>query len=1348
MIYRSAAVEAEYLRSGNNSTNTIVSKITLENQEPFRVDILPYRGRLTTFRLKYLVIACAGEGRCVRTVRVQGENMRIRIYVISAMIVSIVAITPLLGQVNTADLTVRVLDPQQASIIDAVVTVKNQATGATRLVKTDQSGNAVIVGLPPGTYEVSVEATGFNKIVNPDLTLTIGQSAEYRAMMKIATGAEVLIVTGTAELIETSRTSVSSTVDQRLISGLPINGRSYINFTLTDSQAQRDSAPSIGAAPTSGINFGGQRARSNQISVDGVDATDNSTNGVRATVSQEAVQEFQLMVSSYMPEFGRATGGVINIVTKGGTNNFHGNMFGFLRHRSIQARNPFSVEVDPVTGYAQAVKQQYTRFQGGATLGGPIRQDKTFFFAAYETTRRQETGFTNIGAGNFGLVSATTPVVPGVTLMLTPQQSAFVNNPAVLASPAGQKGAAQLFLAAGSASSVALTGVDPGLASTVLYGVPSAPGARFPLLIDCSPTAPGSCSRSNQVSLPASYMALRKLMGNYPNSEGTSIWSARLDHQWNQKNSSFVRVNATPSLVTGIQVNAQNQSLGQNAGSRTSLQQSRDFAIAGQNVTAINDRIFNEARFQYARRGVHYGYSNLPGGGDVGVNITGYAFFGREPFSTVDRIERRFQWTDNLSWTKGRHTIKFGGDANLIQIRSKKPQIFELYYGGIYSVGALTASQIGLPTSVAGVATPGVTAVQAYGLGVPQNLVQGIGNSNVFLENKTFAGFIQDSFKIHRNLTLNYGVRYDVELTPLFAPSTPMNATAQSALGVTLGIPRDFNNWSPRFALAWDPTGSGNNVIRAAYGIFFDHPLLGIAFNAITADGARSTHLISAGGSPSRAAVTPVSAAGVVNSASIFQGVLNAPANFGYLAQQQRFDSKKTDSIFVNQNFIASGMPVPMLPLTLPVAGNFRYGYAQQANLTYERSFANDYKISIAYNYTHGLKLPRPRDITPPDGGRLARNYRNAAAAGIVTSSPMTVAAPSASIAPGASTCGVGVVAPGVLGALVGCPSSGLNAGLNGQFVGTAAFFNFFRSTGPNPSFAALAGGYPNQVALAKAAGFPTGIPSVQVPWSEVYEQESSGNSVYHGMTVTFSKRFARHYELRSSWTWAHTIDDATDLQSQLAAQDNLHPNLERSSSSFDQRHRWVTSAVFQSPYEYRKSTGFWQKFLADFTVAPIFEVAAGRPYSVLTGSDFNMDLGSTDRPSIGSAGVSSPYIPGVYFTTPTVCPNDPMTGKPTNTIFDGTGLPSFFGCTGNLGRNTFTRPTIIQLDLRVARKFNVNERANIEVIGDMFNSMNRFNTADVTPLCNPLDPASCTAGQKTASLDPRLFQFAVKINW
>ncbi|NWG14261.1 MAG: TonB-dependent receptor, partial [Acidobacteria bacterium] len=1132
------------------------------------------------------------------------------------------------------------------------------------------------------------------------------------------------------------------TVNQRLIENLPINGRNYINFTLTASQAQRDSAPSIGAAPTSGLNFQGQRARSNQVSVDGADAVDNSTNGIRSTVSQEAVQEFQLIMSNYMPEFGRATGGVINIVTKGGTNTVHGNVFGFLRHSSIQARNPFSVQVDPVTGEVKAVKQTYTRVQAGATLGGPIRKDKTFYFVAYETTRRQETGFTNIGANNFGLVPATTPAVPGVTLLLTPAQRDFVNSPAVLGAPGGAQAAATLFALAGSGSSVGLTGIDPGLVAN-FRGVPATPGKRFPIPIDCQP--PGvPCSGSNLVPLPSSFVPLRVLIGNYPISEGTGFYSARLDHQWNERHNSFVRVNVSPSKATGIQVNAQNQNFGQNAGSRTSIQQSRDFALVAQHFSTIGTSAFQEMRFQFARRGMHYGYSELPGGSQVAVNITGFAFFGREPFSTVDRIERRYQWTDGISWSLGRHNLKAGADVNIIQLRSNKEQIFELNFGGIFNFGGLTASQVGLPTAVGGVPVPSIIAPQAYGLGLPQVFIQGIGNSNMPFNNYPLAFFIQDSWRIHPRLTLNYGVRYDIELTQKFEAATALNRAAEAAFNVVEGIPTDKNNVAPRFALAWDPRGNGNTVIRAGYGLFYDHPLLAVAFNATTAEGALSTQLLSGGGTATRlaAAVNPIAA---MNAASIFQGVLNqGPLPLGYLPNEQRFDSKLPESLFANQKFLTAGVPLPLLPFTLPVAGDFKFGYAQQANLTVEQKIASDYRISVAYTYTHGVKLHRPRNINTTDPVLLSANYRNALAAGLSASSPIAVSAPAADVAATPGACGVLVsgapgTAPGILGRLNGCPAP-LSA-LDGQPVGTAAFFNFFRPSGPNPSFAALVpGGYPTQVALAKAAGYPTGFPGVPVAWSDVMQQESSGNSLYHGMTLGLSKRFSRRFEFTSSYTWSHAIDDSTDLQTLLSPQNNRRPDLERSNSTFDQRHRWVTSAVFESPYR-RSSRGWHRKLLADFVFSPIIEFASGRPYTVLTGSDFNLDFGSnTDRPSAGTAGVSTPFIKDVSFTVPTACDQKVQLGT--------TSISPPFGCYGDVGRNSFTKPGFTMVDLRVARRFPISDRANLEFIADMFNVLNRFNVGDVSPLCNPLDPASCRAGEPTAALDPRQFQFALKLSW
>jgi hypothetical protein len=1280
--------------------------------------------------------------------------------------------TPAHPQVNTVNLSGTVLDPQSLAVSNAKITAKNLATGAERSVESDSNGHYEIVGLPPGRYSVTIEAKGFSKLVNSELVLSLGVPAEYNPHVSLQAGEQTVTVTSEALMVETTRSAVSQTVDAIQIENLPINGRNYINFTLLNSQANRDSAPSIGAAPTSGLNFGGQRARSNEVSVDGADAVDNSVNGVRSTVSQEAVQEFQEIISNYMPEFGRATGAVINIVTKSGSNQTHGDIFGYFRHKDLQAQDPFSVQVNPLTGAVTPTKQAFTRVQAGATLGGPIQKDKTFYFFSYETTRRQETGFTDIGAnqpgtGPFGLVLSTTPAIPGLSLPLTPDQKAFVNNPSVLGAPGGIALIQKLFAVAGSGSSVGLVGIDPGVISG------AAPGARFPLPVPCVPgtLTPIPCPAGGRglAPLPASYVPLSSLVGNYPIKEGTSLYSLRLDHLWNAKNSTFFRISVSPSLVTGIQVNAQNQNFGENAGSRTSLNQYRDLAFVAQHVTTISDSLFNEFRYQFARRGLHYGFSELPGGSNVGVNMLGFAFFGREPFSSVDRIERRNQWTDNLTWVHGRHTFKFGGDTNLIQVRSNTNQIFQLDYGGRFDFSSLSAGSLGLcPTAsctLGGVPIPGFSPVQAYGLGIPGDFIQGAGSSGRTFDNKTLGVFAQDSWRINSRFTLNYGVRYDIEWTPSFTPQTALNAAAESAMGVFEGIPVDSNNVAPRIGFAWDPTGSGKTVIRGGYGIFYDHPLLAIAFDAITADGALSSQLIFTPGAATALplALNPV---GALNASSLFQGVLNTTGipNVGFVPSQQRFNPLLPNSIFINQNYLQAGIPLTVLPFTFPVARNFVFGYAQQAGLTVERELANDFKIGVTYSYTHGSHLNRARNSNAVEDPILVSNANSAVLSGLVTpgTNPLIVQVP-ATGAPGAcvTTPGGGsisLIAPGILGAgFTGPCAAGAPSGSAVGFVGTPAIFNDFRPSGPNPSFYSVfpqCSGltFPSNVncgqqiltGLAHVAGFPTGV-GVPVPWSDVVQQESSGNSVYHGLTLTVSKRFSHHFEIFSNYTYSHAIDDSTDLQSLLEPQDNRNLRAERANSAFDQRHRWVTNAVFESPY--RGSDGGWyRKVLANFTVSPIFDVSSGRPYAILTGEDLNLDFSSsTDRPSLAPKGTPcgtpgtacSPFIPGVVFSLPTVCP---------------TSLPAVptppFGCTGNLSRNAFYKPGFFTIDLRISRKIPITERWNLQVIADGFNLLNRFNVADVNLLCDPTAGTACSAGQPTADIGQRQFQFALKLNW
>ena len=1269
---------------------------------------------------------------------------------------------PSSAQSNTATLSGVVTDPQGLGVKSAKVTLVNKSTGAERTASTDENGRYTFVSLAPGTYTMTVDGgSGFSNFTAEDLMITVGQDAVFNLTLGLHGVQQTVTVTSKTIAVETSKSEVSQTVDQNRIDNLPINGRNYINFTLTNSQTTRDVSPTIGPAPNSGLNVSGARARSNMVTVDGADAVDNSINGIRATVSQEAVQEFQLILSNYNAEYGRATGGVVNIITKNGGNEFHGDAFGYFRNKSFQARNAFSGQVDPATGELEPVKQAYTRTQSGLTIGGPIKKDKTFFFGSYEYTQREESGFSSIGIDNFGLSPFSCGGCGLTGLLLTSDQSAAV----LQLLGQGQIALASQYAALmGSASSVAVNKVDPGVVAPGLTSgfLNPGPGAQFPVPVACPAGQPvnngATCSAAGiyVAPLPASYVGLNSIRGNYPVQEKTSLWSLRLDQNWNANNHSFVRVSVSPSLVTGLPSTSQNQVFGQNSGSRAGYNQSRDLNVTFQHDTVTSPSSVNTFRYQFARRGLHFGFSQLPGGDQIGVNIPGVAYFGREPYSTVDRIERRNEFADTVAKIWGNHTFKFGADVNLIQLRSAKAQIFELDFGGDVNFGGIAASAFN--TAFAGL--PGATGLQAYGLGIPTTYIQGIGNSNQPFDNLPFGFFAQDSWRVNRKLTLNYGVRYDVEISPLFTPATAVNAAAEKALGVVEGIPRDYNNIAPRFGLAWDPAGNGKTVIRMGYGLFYDHPLLAIAFDSVTADGGRSVQLLSAGGTASACGlVTPDCATfggpgsdtpANLNGSSIFQGVLNttsadaafSPLSLAYLPNQQRFNPTAANSLFANQNYLTAGFPLPILPFTLPVAANFKYGYAQQGNLTIERQLAGSWTISVGYQYTRGIHLNRPVDVNSTDPQLLDQNALNAAAAGLGIQDPRTIVIPSG--APKScvktSTGSIFIIAPGALGQGFAAPNCNPAAAVG--FVSTPAFFNFFRPSGPNPSFAAAAGGYANEVALAHLAGYPVGF-GAPVPFNSVDAQLSDASSWYHALTINVQKRVSKGFELLSSYTWSHSIDNGTDLQSTLEPQDSRFANLEKSNSVNDQRHRWVTSGVFQTAPA-KGGDNAWKHFIGDFTLAPIIELSSGRPFNVITGVDTRLDLGASQaRPSVvSSGGTTSPFIPGAHFAPADLClANNGSTFS----------VPPFtppFGCDGNLGRNAFVGPGFFQVDLRLSKQIPFGERLKLDLIADGFNLFNRTNVAAVNQLCDPTAGSNCFAGQPTAAYDARQFQFALKLRW
>jgi len=774
--------------------------------------------------------------------------------------------------VATGDLHIIVKDPQGGNVTNATVVARDQAKGAERVASASGVGEYDLLALSPSSYTITVTAPGFASATAQDVAVTVGGSSNMPVTLRVAGTAESVTVSSEAALIETARTSTTDTVDQKRIDNLPINGRNYINFTLTDSQVVRDNAPNTGAAPTSGLNMSGQRGRSNLVNVDGADATDNSVNGVRSTVSQEAVQEFQIITNSYSPEYGRAAGGVVNIVTRSGGNAFHGDVFGYLRNRAFQAVNPFSTVKDPA----------YTRVQAGAAFGGALKKDKTFYYFAYEVTRRHETGFSSIGANGFDLINFNTGQIgmPFGTLQLTQPQIGFFTDPANLALVQGclvggipadcpfTQEYENYMVLTGASSGQAIKGAWPTALVQGATGGALSAWQGFPT--SCAP--PGPCA-----PVPGSYQTLESQIGNFPVFEGTTLYSLRLDHTLTSNNRLMLRGSVSPSTVNGIEVSGQNQPFGQNAYSRTSEQTYRDLSIVAQETATFGNNKVNDFRFQYARRGLGYFYNTaVPAGSTPAINIIGFAYFGREPYSYIQRTEKRYQFSDNFSWNIGSHNTKFGADFNYIPLKA----VFTVNYGGVYDFATFSASNLPFDGSLC--PNPNncfqdLSPVQSYGAGLPGTYVQGLGSPSDSFTNIPIGFYWQDSWRVNHNVTLNYGLRYDLEMPPKFKAPTSLAAAGYNYLGLQKGIQTDKNNIQPRFGMAWDPKGDGKTVLRASYGIFYDHPLLGLYFLGDASDGSSSGQLAFGGTGGCSGDGNP----GNLNAIPIFQGLPLNTTGFG-----------------------------------------------------------------------------------------------------------------------------------------------------------------------------------------------------------------------------------------------------------------------------------------------------------------------------------------------------------------------------------------------------------------------------------------------------------------------------------
>ena len=589
--------------------------------------------------------------------------------------------------VTSATLSGRIADASGAGVSGANLTATNLETNQKHATTADYDGRYRFPYLEVGTYKLSVEAQGFVPLTK-ELTLTVGQALDLPLKLEVAGVTAQVNVTSDVPRIETVRTQVTETITPAEINSLPLNGRSYLDLALlvpgvsSTNTGSNQRFAETSAVPGQGISIAGQRNLNNSFVVDGVSANDDAADLTGTYYSEEVVNQFQVITSGGIAEFGRASGGVVNIITKSGTNDWRGNLYGFARNQRIDARNPLA-----------STKDLLTQAQYGGTIGGPIRRNRTFFFTNFEQTRRN--------------YSAVLTIAPSAVATINTRLSAI------------------------------------------------------------------------------GYQGPRVSTGVVPASFDTTNFFARIDHKLNDRN----QLNARYSLY---HVTAENSRTvgGLNAASRGSGLNDTDQTIEVSNITTLNSRSLNEARFQFTHSRL-----DAPINDPVGpaVSISGIANFGTATSSPTARDINLFEAVDNVSTQRGKHSPKAGLDFLYDRVNIVFPGALQ----GVYNFTSLTNFLSGNYS----------TFQQAFGA------------PSQFQSNPNVGFFVQDEWRVRSNFTVNAGLRYDLQ----FLPSP---------------IQTDTNNLAPRLGVAYAP-GDGKTVIRASFGIYYDRIPLRATSNALQRDGTK-----------------------------------------------------------------------------------------------------------------------------------------------------------------------------------------------------------------------------------------------------------------------------------------------------------------------------------------------------------------------------------------------------------------------------------------------------------------------------------------------------------------------------
>ena len=804
-------------------------------------------------------------------------------------VLSVLAIGAMLSAIALAQSTTEgaiggtVYDAAGAVVPNAAVVVHNNGTNAEQRVTTDSSGYFRVRQLPPANYTVTVTSQGFAPYKAENVIVQVGSLTDVSPRLGVAGSAETVSVTAETPQINTTSADFAPIVDQTQISNLPINGGRWSNFALLTPTVLNNG---------SGFGLISVRGISTLLNNNTIDGADNNQaffseerGRTRAGYSSPkvAVQEFQINTSNYSSEYGRAAGAVINTVTKSGTNSLHGEAYFYDRDNNWGAKNPFTTlttQTSPGVFSTSVIKPKDWRKMWGFGVGGLIIKDKLFFFFTYDQYRR-----------NF----------PGLAAI--PSPAAFFAAPAAT-QPAGQTPSQCASASANSQATKNVCTVANNLGATYASALNSYNTALNDLLSELGPV---------------------------PRTGDQTIFLPKIDWNISERNHASFEVNRMRwTSPQGIQTQSSNALGIASFGS----DYVRDTWGIAKLSTFVTNNIANEARYQYGRDfefqfpqpptayeqahltktgtytnpfgltpDLFFNFGSAGGSFDIGTQ----SFLTRPAFPD----ERRQQVADTVSWTHGNHSFKFGGDYLYTNDLSQNLR---------FQFGSFTYSNFG--NYVSDLVTPSrcTATVSGNTVRVPcySSYQQAFGPLGFQFNTHDIGVFAQDDWKFNPRLTLNLGLRWDYEVLP-----SPFSNLVNPAIPQTGRMPDDKNNFAPRLGFAWDVRGTGKQVLRGGYGIFFGRVINSTIYNTLINTGmpaGQASYSFSAttAGAPNFPQVIPPPA----NDSSVLPGAVGAaPA-------VQFFDP------------------------------NFQLPQIHETDLTFQQDFGWDTVVSISYLGSYGRQLP------------------------------------------------------------------------------------------------------------------------------------------------------------------------------------------------------------------------------------------------------------------------------------------------------------------------------------------------------------------------------------------------------